>query len=183
MRAVSHVGKGLRVKSRRWRPGIREPRWRGLGRPWRERDDRWGAREAGSSSEGRIRGIRPPAGPGSMGGASCKHRSPKTAGPCGPAVFVLRQRPPGPPNPARSLADRQTLRQTSQGAYPMGRGEVAGSPIIHSSVKDQAFVYARTLRLSGNRPRPFTNANEAVQLVLMQSCVQVLRREPSRESE
>jgi len=53
MRAVIHVGKGLTVKSRRWRLGIREPRWRGIGRPWRERDDRWGAREAGSTSTAR----------------------------------------------------------------------------------------------------------------------------------
>src|SRR5947209_12071506 len=42
-----------------------------------------------------------------------EHRSPKTAGPCGPAVLVLRQGSPRPPNPARSRADRQTLRQTN----------------------------------------------------------------------
>ena len=45
-------------------------------------------------------------------GQLVEHRSPKTAGRCGPAVFVLTQGRLGPPNTSRCIPDRQTLRQT-----------------------------------------------------------------------
>ncbi len=40
-----------------------------------------------------------------------EHRSPKAAGPRGPAVFVLTPGRLGPPNTFRYIPDRQTLRQ------------------------------------------------------------------------
>src|SRR2546429_8188714 len=39
-----------------------------------------------------------------------RHRPPKSAGPGGPAVFVLKQGRVGPPDTSRYIPDRQTLR-------------------------------------------------------------------------
>ena len=109
---MSHVGKGLTVKSRRWRLGIREARWRGIGRPWRERDDRWGAREAGSSSERRVRGIRPLAGPDSIGVLMQAPVS-QNGGSMRARRSCAHAAPSRTPNPSTSVQDRQTLRQTT----------------------------------------------------------------------
>src|SRR2546425_3669954 len=50
-----------------------------------------------------------------------EHRSPKTAGPRGPAVLVLTQGHLRPPSTSRSITDRQTLRQKC----PRTGGEIA----------------------------------------------------------
>ena len=69
-----------------------------------------------------------------------RRRSPKTAGPCGPAVFVLTRGPPGPPNPSTSVPDRQTLRQTNSAHWMIARRRTA----------------SRSWRTTGRRSRGIT---------------------------